>query len=70
LKDANKVADEGWLAIASALWFYITPATPKPSMHDVVTGFWLPNDVDKQNGLDRGFGITINIINGDIECVN
>jgi hypothetical protein len=37
-------------------------------MHDVVTGFWLPNDVDKQNGIDRGFGITINIINGDIEC--
>jgi hypothetical protein len=35
-------------------------------MHDIVTGFWQPNSFDA--GLATGFGATINVINGDIEC--
>jgi hypothetical protein len=37
-------------------------------MHDIVTGYWKPNENDKAAGLAAGFGTTINIINGDIEC--
>ena len=47
----------------------MTPAEPKPSMHDVVTGYWEPNDEDLKANIDNsGFGTTINIINGAEEC--
>jgi hypothetical protein len=68
LDDPDRVAREGWLAIASALWFYQTPQTPKPSMHDIVTGFWEPNSNDTAAGFKHGFGATINVINGGLEC--
>jgi len=68
LNNPGLVAENGDLAILSALWFYMTPASPKPSMHDVVTGFWQPNSVDAGQGITSGFGTTINIINGGLEC--
>ena len=37
-------------------------------MHDVVTGYFLPNELDKAAGIMGGFGTTINIINGNVEC--
>jgi len=37
-------------------------------MHDVVTGFFEPNALDDAAGIKGGFGSTINIINGGIEC--
>ena len=37
-------------------------------MHDVVTRFWKPNAVDTAAGIKLGFGATINIINGGLEC--
>ena len=52
------------LAFASALWVYMTPISPKPSIHDVVAGFWEPNSFDLANGLTIGFGATINILDG------
>ena len=61
-------ATNGWLALASAFWFYMTPQSPKPSMHDVVTGFWTPNAGDIAGKRVRGFGVLIMIINGGIEC--
>lgn len=67
LKNPDRVAEEGWLALGSSLWFYMTPQNPKPSMHDMVAGFWKPNCVDEQNGNRPGFGSTIIIINGGIE---
>lgn len=68
LKYPEKVASDGYVAFSSALWFYMTPQSPKPSMHDVVSGFFEPNDKDKAAGIKGGFGSTINIINGGIEC--
>jgi chitodextrinase len=68
LRDPDRMAREGWLAIASAIWFYMTPQSPKPSMHDVVVGLWKPNAADRAAGLEAGFGVTINIINGGVEC--
>ena len=37
-------------------------------MHDIVTGFWQPNSADSAAGLTTGFGTTINVINGGLEC--
>ena len=37
-------------------------------MHDIVTGFWKPNAQDTAAGFKIGFGATINIINGGLEC--
>ena len=58
----------GWLALASALWFYMTPQSPKPSMHDVVAGYWQPSAGDISGNRLPGFGVLIMIINGGIEC--
>lgn len=64
----ERVAEEGWLALAAAIWFYMTPQTPKPSMHDVVVGNWVPNSADLSAGISSGFGASINVLNGGIEC--
>jgi len=61
----QKVAEEGWLAIASAFWFYVTPQSPKPSMHDIVSGFWNPNAAELNANIRHGFGATINVVNGN-----
>lgn len=57
-----------WLNLASATWFYAYPQPPKPSMLHVIDGTWTPNEEDKKNKLESGFGATIMIINGGIEC--
>jgi hypothetical protein len=37
LENPNLVATQPNLAIGSALWFYMTPSNPAPSMHEVAT---------------------------------
>merc|ERR1712223_1913723 len=44
------------------------PQPPKPSMLHVIDGTWQPNEVDRRNGIVPGFGTTVNIINGGLEC--
>lgn len=68
LKDPDEVLAASFTVFTSALWFYMTPQTPKPSMHEVATEYWVPNDKDTAEGFVAGFGATINIINGDLEC--
>jgi len=46
----------------------MTPQYPKPSMHDAMSGFFVPTEADRQAGIGPDFGTTINIINGGIEC--
>ncbi|MEJ8855450.1 chitinase [Variovorax robiniae] len=67
LDDPGRVADT-WLNFASAVWFAVTPQSPKPSMIWVVDGTWKPNTVDVANNMTPGFGATVHIINGGIEC--
>lgn len=67
LEQPNLVADT-WLNLASAVFFYVYPQPPKPSMLHVLDGTWQPNDHDLANGLSPGFGATTQIINGGIEC--
>ena len=61
------VADT-WLNFASAFWFFVTPQPPKPSMQQVLDGSWRPNSKDVSEGRVPGFGATIMIINGGLEC--
>jgi len=67
LDNPGRVADT-WLNFASAVWFAVTPQTPKPPMTWVVDGTFKPNSVDIANNMKPGFGATVYIINGGIEC--
>jgi len=43
LIDPDEVADDGFYAFISAMWFWMTPQSPKPSCHDIITGYFVPN---------------------------
>lgn len=68
LIDPDRVAREGDVAMTAGIWFYMTPQNPKPSMHDVMTGNFVPNSVDLASNITAGFGTTTNILNGGLEC--
>lgn len=55
----------GWL---TALWFWMTPQAPKPSAHEVMVGAYTPSAADMAAGRLPGFGLTVDIINGGLEC--
>jgi chitodextrinase len=67
LNDPARVADS-WLNLASAIWFFLTPQAPKPAMLHVIDRTWVPSAAELDAGIGYGFGTTINIINGGIEC--
>ncbi|WP_227718294.1 chitinase [Microbulbifer sp. Q7] len=67
LQEPKLVADT-WLNLASAVFFFVYPQPPKPSMLHVIDGTWQPNSQDLNSGLVPGFGVTTMIINGGIEC--
>jgi len=56
------------VSFASAIWFWMTPQFPKPSCHDIMIYKWIPTLNDLTNGRLPGFGATINVINGGVEC--
>lgn len=68
LLDKPEIVADTWMNLASAVFFFVYPQPPKPSMLHVIDGTWQPNDRDKANGLVPGFGVTIQIINGGVEC--
>lgn len=68
LANPELVASDGAIAFRTALWFWMTAQAPKPSAHDVMVGAWQPTADDQAKGRAPGFGMTINIINGGIEC--
>lgn len=68
LNNPSLVETDGVLAFKTAIYFWMTPQTHKPSAHDVMTGKWQPSSADKAKGRVPGFGMTINIINGELEC--
>lgn len=67
LDNPERVADT-WLNLASAIFFFVYPQPPKPSMLHVIDGRWTPNAYDTSHHLLPGFGITTHIINGGVEC--
>lgn len=68
LKNPGNVTKDAALAFQTAIWFWMTPQSPKPSCHAVMTGKWQPTQQDLNAGRKSGFGMTINIINGGLEC--
>lgn len=67
LDNPEWVADT-WLNLASAIFFFVYPQPPKPSMLHVIDGTWRPNSTDRASNLTPGFGVTTQIINGGVEC--
>jgi hypothetical protein len=68
LHQPEQVADDGVVAWKTALWFWMTAQAPKPSAHAVMTGSYVPSAADLAAGRVAGFGLTIDIINGNLEC--
>ncbi|OAY52213.1 endochitinase [Manihot esculenta] len=56
------------ISFKTAIWFWMTPQSPKPSCHDVITGKWSPSPADSAAGRVPGYGLITNIINGGFEC--
>ena len=54
LNNPEQVSTDSSISFMTALWFWMTPQSPKPSCHNAIS--------------TSGFGMTINIINGGIEC--
>jgi hypothetical protein len=68
LNNPDLVDSDPVTAFETAIYFWMTPQPHKPSAHDVMVGKWQPNAAQKAKGLEPGFGMTINIINGPVEC--
>lgn len=68
LMDHPELVADSWLNLASAVFFFVYPQPPKPSMLHVIDGTWQPNEHDITSGLVPGFGVTTQIINGGVEC--
>lgn len=68
LGNPDLVKSDATVAFSTALWFWMTPQPPKPSCHAVMSGSWNPSPEDTSKGRKPGFAMTINIINGGLEC--
>ena len=44
--EPERVANDGYVGLAAAIWKYMTPSSPSPSMHSIMTGFYEPNAGD------------------------
>ena len=62
------LSEDSVLSFASAIWFWMTPQFPKPSCHDIMVKKWIPTENDLLKGRLPGFGATVNVINGGVEC--
>ncbi len=68
LKNPDLVCSDAVVAFKTAIYFWMTPITSKPSAHDVMVGNWKPNVDDTAKGRVQGFGMTTVIVNGAVEC--
>ncbi|KAF7827759.1 endochitinase A2 [Senna tora] len=68
LNNPDLVTSDAVISFKTALWFWMTPQSPKPSCHDVITGRWSPSGADYAAGRQPGYGTITNIINGGLEC--
>lgn len=68
LNNPDLVATDPVISFKTAIWFWMTPQSPKPSCHDVIIGRWSPSQADRSAGRVPGYGTVTNIINGGLEC--
>ncbi|MCR8845416.1 chitinase [Paenibacillus sp. SC116] len=67
LQNPERITDEGKLGFMTAILFWMTPQSPKPSNHDIIVGNYVPTAAQLAKGLVPGFGATIMVINGGLE---
>ncbi|EEF36640.1 class I chitinase, putative [Ricinus communis] len=67
LNNPDRVATDPVISFEAAIWFWMTPQSPKPLCHDVITGNWVPSANDIGAGRLPGYGLLTNIINGGLE---
>ncbi|CAM6105825.1 unnamed protein product [Calypogeia fissa] len=68
LSNPGLLATDPVVSWESAIWFWTTAQSPKPSCEAVMDGTWSPSAADVSAGRNPGFGVTIDIINGGLEC--
>lgn len=68
INNPDIVANDPTVSFKTAVWFWMTAQSPKPSCHDVMTGRWSPSGSDSAAGRAVGYGAVTNIINGGLEC--
>ncbi|CDP01819.1 unnamed protein product [Coffea canephora] len=68
INNPDLVATDAVISFKTAIWFWMTPQSNKPSCHDVITGAWTPSGADTSAGRVPGYGVITNIINGGLEC--
>ncbi len=69
LNNPGLIETDPVVAFKTAICFWMMPEINKPAAHDVMTGKWQPTADDKAKGrTTAGFGLTIDIINGALEC--
>ena len=61
--DGAENLDEGYVALSSAMWKYMTTMLPNPSAHSIMTNFYDPNSQDIGAAHYAGFGSTNVVIN-------
>ena len=52
----------------SALFSYMTPQNPTPSMHDIVTGLWIPSLNEINSNFGNTFGTTVFVLRKYSAC--
>jgi basic endochitinase B len=68
LEQPELVSSDGTIGFMTAIWFWMREQKPKPSCHEVMRTNWRPTAADSLLHWRAGFGMTINIINGGVEC--
>jgi len=68
INNPNIVASNPTISFKTAVWFWMTAQSPKPSSHTVMIGKWSPSGSDTAAGRVPGYGVVTNIINGGVEC--
>ncbi|XP_071733846.1 endochitinase-like [Rutidosis leptorrhynchoides] len=68
INSPDLLATNPTISFQSAIWYWMTPQSNKPSSHDVITRRWSPSAADRSAGRVSGYGVITNIINGGIEC--
>lgn len=65
VENPDLVAEDGYTAMASAMWLWMTKQGTGPSPHSIMTGFYQPNSADLQAGHTAGFGSVMLLLSKD-----
>ncbi|KAH9303023.1 hypothetical protein KI387_014606, partial [Taxus chinensis] len=69
LNHPELLSDNATIAFQAAIWRWMNPIKVKqPSAHDVMVGNWIPTKNDTASFREPGFGMTINVLDGGLEC--